>query len=185
MQLSTNFQSTLKNLAASEPEAVIWIAENHATNDFALSLAGHMERTGSLTPRQIEAVKARLIASSNAASLDVTELEARFSKALENGVKIPRMRLDTFVFKQGKAGAIYVTESGEYLGKVIGGNFLPTISCTEDQKERAINSAKNPAESAKAYGQKTGSCSICGRELSAKESIERFIGPVCADKYGM
>ena len=57
MQLSNSSQGTLKHLAMSEPETIIWIAENHATNEFAASLAGYMERSGSLTPRQIEAVK--------------------------------------------------------------------------------------------------------------------------------
>ena len=37
----------------------------------------------------------------------------------------------------------------------------------------------------KAYGRRTGNCAICGLELSAEESIQRTIGPVCASKWGM
>lgn len=185
MQLSHSLQGALKHLAMSEPETVIWIAENHATNDFALSLAGYMERTGSLTPRQIEAVKSKLSMANGAAALDASEIEARFAAAMNKGIKQPRMRLDTFVFKQSKGEAIYVTEDQDYLGKVMGGKFMPALSCTSDQKERVMAAASNPAESAKAYGQRTGCCSICGRTLTASESIERFIGPICADKYGV
>jgi len=185
MQPSQHLQGSLRQLAAIEPETIIWIAENHASNEFAASLAGYMERTGGLTPRQIEAVKAKLTPSNGAAALDVSEIVTRFMAAMDKGIKTPRMRLDTFVFKQSKGEAIYVTEESEYLGKVIGGKFLPTFACTNDQKERIIAAASNPAESAKAYGQRTGCCSICRRELTAIESIERFIGPICADKYGI
>jgi hypothetical protein len=35
-----------------------------------------------------------------------------------------------------------------------------------------------------AYGKRTGACSCCGRELTNGESIDRGIGPICAEKYG-
>lgn len=33
------------------------------------------------------------------------------------------------------------------------------------------------------YGQGTGTCGICGAELTNAESIERGIGPICASKF--
>lgn len=36
---------------------------------------------------------------------------------------------------------------------------------------------------ASAYGRRTGRCGICGRELTDPVSIERGIGPICADKF--
>jgi hypothetical protein len=35
-----------------------------------------------------------------------------------------------------------------------------------------------------AYGKKFGRCAVCMRELSDPESIERGIGPVCAERMG-
>ena len=45
-------------------------------------------------------------------------------------------------------------------------------------KEGAINGLR-------AYGMESGHCGICGRELTAPESIEMGIGPVCAEKIGL
>lgn len=36
---------------------------------------------------------------------------------------------------------------------------------------------------AQTYGRRTGSCCVCGRELTKRESIERGIGPVCAGGF--
>lgn len=40
----------------------------------------------------------------------------------------------------------------------------------------------SPEEAAR-YGQVTGRCACCGRELTNEESIERGIGPICWEKY--
>ncbi len=77
-------------------------------------------------------------------------------------------------------GAIYVTEGGVYLGKIING-ALVTYS---DRKQAILDTVQNPLASAVAYGRVTGNCSCCGRELSDPASIEAGIGPVCASKYG-
>lgn len=38
-------------------------------------------------------------------------------------------------------------------------------------------------ELAKAYGLKTGRCLMCGRELTAPESVAQGIGPICAGGF--
>ena len=45
--------------------------------------------------------------------------------------------------------------------------------------------AKDPTAAARLYGQETGQCSCCGRELTRKESIDRGIGPICAELFGL
>jgi len=42
---------------------------------------------------------------------------------------------------------------------------------------------QDPEAAAVLYGKASGNCSICGRDLTDPESIERGIGPICAGKY--
>lgn len=42
----------------------------------------------------------------------------------------------------------------------------------------------NPEAAIKVQGLRTGQCCCCGRELTDPVSIERGIGPICADKWG-
>jgi len=80
------------------------------------------------------------------------------------------------------------TEMGEYglkpkyLGKVTRTSIDSKFS--DSVRETIMGAANDPLTAAIKYGKVSGSCSCCGRELTVKESIERGIGPVCADKYG-
>jgi len=49
---------------------------------------------------------------------------------------------------------------------------------------RVLAVASDPKAAATAYGQRTGSCSCCGRELTNKESIDLGTGQMCAGKFG-
>lgn len=123
------------------------------------------------------------------AQISVEAIATAFQAAHGAGIKRPKLRLDTFVFSRapdhGKnAGSIYVTERGDYLGKVSEGQFFPMRSCDDPTKARVIAAAADPSAAAKAYGAKTGECSCCGRELSNAESIELGIGPICRGKFG-
>jgi hypothetical protein len=40
----------------------------------------------------------------------------------------------------------------------------------------------DPKAAASAYGLRSGKCGLCGRTLTTPESLERGIGPVCAEK---
>lgn len=44
--------------------------------------------------------------------------------------------------------------------------------------------AKDPYAAAILFGKLIGKCSICGRTLTDPESIDRGIGPICADRAG-
>lgn len=184
-------QSAVLAYAMEHPAEVEWLMDNQH-NDFAQSLARFLNDRGTLTENQLAAIQRKLAAPA-ATQISVAAIEAKFAIAFGNQIKQPRLRLDTFVFKAvtkgANAGGIYVTEGkGEdaaYLGKVLGGQFLASRDCTDDQKARIVAAASDPDKAAKAYGQRTGNCCICGRELTAEESIERFIGPICAGNYGM
>lgn len=199
MTVATTAANRALEFARMYPAEVQWLAENMEQNSFAASLAESLDSYGTLTDRQLGAVRSnidRAVARALAPEVSVAEIEARFAAAKARQIKKPAMRLDTFVFKYAgdtgrNAGAIYVTDTevqddegkAQYLGKVLGGKFLAVSACTPDQQSRVIAAAANPSEAAKAYGQRTGNCSICGRELTADESIDRFIGPICFSKY--
>lgn len=44
--------------------------------------------------------------------------------------------------------------------------------------------AADPAAASLAYGRELGHCGVCGRTLTHPESIDRGIGPICAEKMG-
>lgn len=70
-----------------------------------------------------------------------------------------------------------------FLSHVAGGNKGAAIRGTE--KGQILNAIRrNPIESAALYGKTTGTCGICHRTLTVKESVERGIGPVCLKKLG-
>jgi hypothetical protein len=80
-------------------------------------------------------------------------------------------------FEQGDYGM-----QPKYLGKVtrtsIDSKFSDTV------RETIMGAASDPISAAIRYGKVSGECSCCGRELTDPRSIERGIGPICADKYG-
>jgi hypothetical protein len=101
------------------------------------------------------------------------------------------LRLDGFAFSLAgansvNAGGIYVKEAAEgtYLGKIMAGRFQRSRDCNDTISAMIVAAAADPANAAKAYGKKFGKCSICARDLSDAESVERGIGPVCASKFG-
>lgn len=53
-------------------------------------------------------------------------------------------------------------------------------------RESVINKIRlaGPREAAIRYGKEIGKCAICHRTLTNPDSIERGIGPICADRYG-
>lgn len=185
-------EEQVMGFATAQPAVMAWLMD-HQGNEFADSLTSYLMRRGELTPGQISAVQRKLDVAGAATSITTHALEAKFATALTNRVKRPRIRLDTFTFshvpKGQNAGGIYVKEGkGEeavYLGKALAGRFYPSPTCTPDQQARIVAAASAPDEAARAYGRRTGNCCICGLELTADESIERMVGPICAEKWGL
>ncbi len=123
------------------------------------------------------------------AAIDVSKIQVAFATAFGNGIKRPKLRLGSFTFSRApdtgtNAGSIYVKEGEWYLGKVTDGCFYPFRERGSEREAKVIEAASSPDKAAEAYGRRTGSCSCCGRELTNKVSIDRGIGPICAEKYG-
>ena len=115
-------------------------------------------------------------------------------EAQNRGLKRITMRFSEFIVKPSKyAGKMYVfshdkevnqwgTLSNIYLGWI-------TSDATNLGEMALIQSvqsaAADPYAAARLYGQNTGTCSCCGRELTNPLSIELGIGPICREKFGL
>ena len=135
------------------------------------------------------------------AILDKTEgVERRYSNGREyvtKKVQFPKVRVGDLVFSKASessknAGGIYVfeyrfTNKSEkvYIGKVLGGYYLPYNSPSAETIKLIQEVCKSPLESAIAYGRRTGNCAVCSRDLTRHDSIDRGIGPICAEKLGI
>lgn len=194
MNLSTpRAIATFAAFAEAHPVEAQWIADSQEKSDFARSLLSGLLKWGTLTPRQLEAV--RKCSAPRPAPLQVADdaLRQCFDKALASGLKRPVLRLDGIKVSPAPAtgknpGALYVKaqdEAGTYLGKVLGGVFSRARDCTDQQAQEVAALMSDPAKALDAYGRRTGNCGCCGRPLTAAESVERGIGPICAGKFGL
>jgi hypothetical protein len=181
-------------LKSNAPE-VKWIIRNAATDDFARSLDKRLRETGDLTDNMIGAVARILARNASAVAIDAAGVErivTSFTNAAESGLKRPKMFLGDFTFALAMSGrnkgAIWVTEGyergGKYLGKVADAKFTASDACTAEQRAAVLDACADPKKAAQAFGQETGRCSCCGRELTDPESIANSIGPICAGRYG-
>ena len=191
---------SLESFQSAHPDAYEWMVSSAPSFEFAQSMLDSVRKYGDLTEKQMAAVQKCVIKmnerkaeavkrAETAPQVTVTAIADAFISAKDKGIKHPRLRLDTFVFTPApdsgsNAGAVYVKEGEQYLGKVLGGKFLRTRDCSTDQESRVVAAATNPMESAQAYGRRFGKCAVCARELSQKDSVELGIGPICAGRMG-
>lgn len=186
---------------AAHPIESEWLERAAARGfDFAASLSDALVKFGHLTEGQLAAVR-KCIArdderkaeqaqrAATAPAVSVAAIEAAFDNAKAAGIKRPKLRLDSFVFSpasaaSANAGAVYVKQGETYLGKVLGGKLFASRDCDNETRDRIVAVASDPQAAAIAYGKKFGKCSVCARELSDPASIERGIGPICAENYG-
>ena len=173
-----------------------WIEGNAESNDFARSLSFNLRKWGRLTPNQLFAVqkcmaRATIIQAKaeSAPTISIEPIVQAFDRA-NAGLSKPKLRLGEFVFSPAPAngknpGAIYVKGSdGTYLGKVANGRLFTTLTVTPQVEQDILNCAADPLNAAIAYGKRYGKCSVCARTLTDPESIDRGIGPVCAERFG-
>lgn len=160
---------------------------------------------------KIEANRSKRDADRASASVevDLSPIRAMFEKAVESGRKKPTYRAEGLLISLApasgrNAGALYVKAEGsrEYGGKIVGTKFLAsreaaasdfarysyqvdaeTVTVEQTAAEALRKIAESPEQAAVRYGAQTGSCSICGRELTDPESVARGIGPICAGNF--
>jgi hypothetical protein len=187
-------------MKANHPAVAEWISMEAARGfGFAQSLQDQMTARD-LTENQIAAVY-RCIAkrdaaraekaaqrASNSGNVEVARIRELFDTALSNGLKKPVLRAEGLALKLAgqhskNAGAIYVTKGGEYVGKIVGTQFMATREADATVLPGLQAISTEPKEAAIRYGRLTGSCACCGRELTDPNSIAMGIGPICASKW--
>lgn len=187
------------------PAEDAYLAATCASNEFCASLYAAVGKYGSLTPKQLAAATAGAARSAQSAieratgavaradaapQVSVDALLASFAAATASGLKRPKIRLAGVELSLAPVGgknpgAVYATApGGEYLGKVAGGKFHASRECGPEAQAAVVAALIDPLAQAVAYGRLTGSCSCCGRELTDPVSVERGIGPICAEKFG-
>ena len=183
---------TVKKFDQENPGLIDALREITSWNSFAASLVSQYESRGTLTEKQtgdavamLMKIKAKKAERDAAPQIDLSNIVEMFNKAHE-AIKTPKFRYDDLVISRApdsgvNAGALYVKVNGEYAGKVKEGKWFGSQDVLAKLKEIA----ENPLESAVAYGRKTGNCSMCGRLLTNHGSIDRGIGPICAERFGL
>lgn len=177
-----------------------WLTEIATWNEFAASMMEQHGKGRAWSEKQVAACRrmytkmeekkaARAKQDEDRPAVDLGPIKVMFDAAVDSGYKAPKYRAEGLIISRAKdssanPGALYVkTEGDEYMGKVLDGVFKPAGS-----GEAAIGAllaiAADPEGAAVAYGRRTGRCACCGRELTKHESIDRGIGPVCAERWG-
>ncbi len=188
----------------ANPMEAAWLEKKNGTWEFATSLAQALAKYGYLTEGQLGGIRKCIQRDAERTATKVAETSARqasapvvsiaavetaFETAMSKGIKRPKMRLASFKLSLApatgaNAGAVYVKEGENYLGKVKDGRFFRSFTCTTETEAQIVEVCSDPKNAAIAYGRRTGSCAICARELTNHASIDLGIGPICAEKYG-
>lgn len=171
-----------------------WHNAGKALSGAQLSAANNMidKLLAKDTTRQAQA-EAKVAA---APVVDLSPILAMFQAAQASGYKKPMYRAENLRIKLGKAGSLYVMtedrmqwgtygEQPAYEGKIADGKFFAARDAADDTLDRLLTIAADPKGAAVRYGQRTGTCSCCGRELTKHASIEAGIGPICAQKWSL
>ncbi|MEY3470016.1 MAG: Caulobacter phage CcrBL10, partial [Actinomycetota bacterium] len=115
-------------------------------------------------------------------------------EAKNRGLKRITMRFTDFIVKPSKhQGRMYIFSHDKEVNQwgTLSNVYLGWITATETNLgEMALiqsvqSAAADPYAAAKLYGQNTGTCSCCGRELTNSLSISLGIGPICREKFGL
>jgi hypothetical protein len=182
-------------------------------NDFASSLLSREDKDQYMSDSQVSWVyklaqdaldernmDGKLKALSDA-SVDASDLLGTLVEANVKGIKKPILRFQMangaqvrikYMTRGGNAGGAWVTVNDELRGKIDDQGVFVTYNCRYQDQQwveefstfiEQISADVNGALTA--YGKLTSQCGCCGLPLTNKESIERGIGPICLDKYGL
>lgn len=195
------------NGAHDEGALLKWLSDNLHWNTFAASLIDQHNAGREWSDKQVAAARgmqAKVAANrakrdaerEAAAAIDLGPIAAMFAAAVASGYKRPAYRANDLRIKPGRGGDLYVltelrTEYGQYgeqpgyEGKIADGRFIPARACAPDTAEKLRVIAADPRGEAVRFGQRTGRCSCCGRELTKHTSIAAGIGPICAERWGL
>lgn len=186
-----------------------WMVEAAPRFEFAAKMLDAVQRFGSLTENQLGAVQRCVSRDAERAAqraaqraqqdvdnaLDVTIVR----EALQNRKKF-MVAMFTFSLAAptgANPGAIYVKDSGQYIGKIPAGTstFRPVREFDATRLPALREVMANPGEAARADAARRAKmlleddtlevpCGCCGILLTNPESRARGIGPICASKWG-
>ena len=173
-------------------------------NSFASSLVEQFNTRGFLSENQVNAAykmiaktaatkKAKAKAREDAAvEVDLSPIKVMFDGAFEKGHRRPTYRALGLIISRApdhgrNAGSLYVkTDGDEYQGKITAENKFYAVNSADAATGESLKViADDPTDAAIKYGRLTGNCACCGRTLTNKLSIERGIGPICANNMGL
>jgi hypothetical protein len=134
-------------------------------------------------------------------ALNFASVSSLLESAKLKGLKFPKIRLQTtdglnVVLglsgeRSREPGSVNVTDGGPYGSNVFYGRigkdgaFNGRTVASQAVLDLLVAFAADPAVVAASYGQLTGNCSFCNRELSDDRSTVVGYGPVCAEKYSL
>ena len=185
---------------AANPGLIEALSNIASWNGFAASLLEGYKKYGHLTEGQtaaarrtlekVELARAAKVEKVAAVSgeVDVTKVQAMFDRIKAKGNKRAAFQVEGLELSaapdHGKnPGAIYVKVQGTYAGKIVGGRLQATASAPSDARALVAKVAADPLGEAVRYGKLRGACACCGRTLTDPVSIERGIGPICAEGW--
>lgn len=198
--------SSIADFKEAKPEIWAWI-ESSQDFPYAVRMAEVIRKYGYLTEGQLDACQrgidrrnaaaaeraARIEAAPVTDTAGIDRLKLAFDTAIAysaaKGLKrSPKITIGSIVISPAKAtstnaGALYVKESGQYLGKIAGGRFLSVRECSDEQKTRVLGFVADPKAASEVYGRETGTCCVCNATLTSEWKL-RGIGPICAEKFG-
>jgi hypothetical protein len=199
-----NEESNWAAFAEDKPALSGYLLDVMSWNGFAKDLIGSIKKYGEPTSRQLEALvrmydkhcskektrkddeKARKEAQKEVSLSRVLEI---FQAARNNKIQRPKLRVGELTLVYGKDDVIFVKDGPNwedtYYGKVRDGIWYPVNDAPPDVIETLEALATDPLAEAVAYGQRTGRCACCGRQLTKGKSIDQGIGPICAEKWGL
>ena len=177
-------------------------------SQFAASMHESISKWGGLSQKQFGAVNKMMAKAAERTQereasfvdIDATRIREMFDHALEKGKK--RRALLAAAFEGDKVvgelkltpaspngknpDAIWVRADGDFVGGIMGdGKFKPRRDAPAWVADTIQKVASDPEGQARLFGQVTGVCCCCGRELTDKHSIEAGIGPICAGNWGL
>lgn len=183
-------------------------------NDFAKSLLEREDNDRYMSDSQVSWVyklaqdaiddrefSARVVGRAVDLTTDASNILGALVEANTKGIKQPILRLMMhdgaqvrvkYMTRGGNVGGAWVTVGDELRGKITDqGEFTP-YNCKYQRADwiadlvEYINQVNSNVDKAlTTYGKLTSKCGCCGLPLTNKESIERGIGPICLDKYGL
>ncbi len=192
-------QTKWDKFVAENPSLGAYLLEVYTWNDFARSLIQGINKYGNLTEKQLSAavrMHEKHLAKQKeqakpAPKFDLTRVSELFATARANDLKYPKFRVgDLVLLPSRKDDRIFVKDGPRYEDTYFGavsadGSFRRVRGCPEWVLTSLKTLASDPLKEAQAYGQKTGTCSCCGRDLTNEESIALGIGPVCKVRWGL